>query len=156
MPVGVRSHTRRRAAVLVLDDLSGGWTVPRGRKHSAYRVDLAASVDEARRLLGSQPYTMVICGAAIPRGAAPELLEHVSSADPQVPCVFLSRPLESGDLASLLNRHLKSSLRYSLSGATVWLSGVFGRDTRRGAEKALDAAERLDLERVLETRRTVG
>ena len=34
--------------------------------------------------------------------------------------------------------------------------GVFGRDTRRGAEKALDAAERLDLERVLETRRTVG
>lgn len=36
-----------------------------------------------------------------------------------------------------------------------WLfRGVFGRDTRRAAEKALDAAERLDLERVLETRRT--
>ena len=41
--------------------------------------------------------------------------------------------------------------------ARKWLfRGVFGRDTRRAAEKALDAAERLDLERVLETRRTVG
>jgi hypothetical protein len=38
--------------------------------------------------------------------------------------------------------------------ARKWLfRGVFGRDTRRAAEKALDAAERLDLERVLETRR---
>ena len=34
------------------------------------------------------------------------------------------------------------------------LRGVFGRDTRRAAEKALDAAEQLDLDRVLETRRT--
>jgi hypothetical protein len=41
--------------------------------------------------------------------------------------------------------------------ARRWLlRGVFGRDTRRAAEKALDAAERLDLERVLETRRTAG
>jgi hypothetical protein len=41
--------------------------------------------------------------------------------------------------------------------ARKWLfRGVFGRDTRRAAEKALDAAERLDLDRVLETRRTVG
>jgi len=41
--------------------------------------------------------------------------------------------------------------------ARKWLfRGVFGRDTRRAAEKALDAAERLDLERVLETRRTAG
>ena len=39
--------------------------------------------------------------------------------------------------------------------ARKWLfRGVFGRDTRRAAERALDAAERLDLERVLETRRT--
>ncbi len=36
--------------------------------------------------------------------------------------------------------------------ARKWLfPGVFGRDTRRAAEKALDAAERLDLDRVLET-----
>lgn len=34
------------------------------------------------------------------------------------------------------------------------LRGVFGRDTRRAAEKALDAAEQLDLDHVLETRRT--
>ena len=41
--------------------------------------------------------------------------------------------------------------------ARKWLfRGVFGRDTRRAAEKALEAAERLDLERVLETRRTSG
>jgi hypothetical protein len=41
--------------------------------------------------------------------------------------------------------------------ARKWLfRGVFGRDTRGAAEKALDAAERLDLERVLETRRTAG
>lgn len=34
-----------------------------------------------------------------------------------------------------------------------WLvRGALGRDTRRAAEKALDAAERLDLERVLERR----
>jgi hypothetical protein len=40
--------------------------------------------------------------------------------------------------------------------ARKWLfRGVFGRDTRRAAEKALDAAERLDLDRVLETRRTI-
>ena len=39
--------------------------------------------------------------------------------------------------------------------ARKWLfRGVFGRDTRGAAEKALDAAERLDLDRVLETRRT--
>src|SRR6476659_8289753 len=39
--------------------------------------------------------------------------------------------------------------------ARKWLfRGVFGRDTRGAAEKALDAAERLDLARVLETRRT--
>ena len=39
--------------------------------------------------------------------------------------------------------------------ARKWLlRGVFGRDTRRAAEKALDAAEQLDLDRVLETRRT--
>ena len=39
--------------------------------------------------------------------------------------------------------------------ARRWLlRGVFGRDTRRAAEKALDAAEELDLGRVLETRRT--
>ena len=39
--------------------------------------------------------------------------------------------------------------------ARRWLlRGVFGRDTRRAAEKALDAAEQLDLRRVLETRRT--
>jgi hypothetical protein len=39
--------------------------------------------------------------------------------------------------------------------ARKWLfRGVFGRDTRKAAEKALDAAERLDLDRVLETRRT--
>jgi hypothetical protein len=41
--------------------------------------------------------------------------------------------------------------------ARKWLlRGVFGRDTRKAAEKALEAAERLDLERVLETRRTAG
>src|SRR4029078_11282198 len=41
--------------------------------------------------------------------------------------------------------------------ARKWLfRGVFGRDTRKAAEKALDAAERLDLDRVLETRRTAG
>jgi len=39
--------------------------------------------------------------------------------------------------------------------ARRWLlRGVFGRDTRRAAEKALDAAEQLDLDHVLETRRT--
>ena len=39
--------------------------------------------------------------------------------------------------------------------ARRWLlRGVFGRDTRRAAEMALDAAEQLDLDRVLETRRT--
>jgi hypothetical protein len=39
--------------------------------------------------------------------------------------------------------------------ARKWLlRGVFGRDTRKAAEKALDAAEQLDLDRVLETRRT--
>jgi hypothetical protein len=39
--------------------------------------------------------------------------------------------------------------------ARKWLlRGVFGRDTRSAAEKALDAAERLDLDRVLATRRT--
>jgi hypothetical protein len=39
--------------------------------------------------------------------------------------------------------------------ARKWLlRGVFGRDTRRMAEKALDAAEQLDLDRVLKTRRT--
>ena len=39
--------------------------------------------------------------------------------------------------------------------ARTWLlRGVFGRDTRRAAEKALDAAEQLDLGRVLETPRT--
>ena len=39
--------------------------------------------------------------------------------------------------------------------ARRWLlRGVFGRDTRKAAEKALDAAEQLDLDRVLETRRT--
>lgn len=39
--------------------------------------------------------------------------------------------------------------------ARTWLlRGVFGRDTRRAAEKALDAAEQLDLDHVLETRRT--
>jgi hypothetical protein len=38
--------------------------------------------------------------------------------------------------------------------ARKWLlRGVFGRDTRRAAGKALDAAEQLDLDRVLETRR---
>jgi hypothetical protein len=38
--------------------------------------------------------------------------------------------------------------------ARKWLfRGVFGRDTRRAAEKALDAAERLDLDRVLEASR---
>jgi hypothetical protein len=40
--------------------------------------------------------------------------------------------------------------------ARKWLlRGVFGRDTRKQAEKALDAAEQLDLARVLERRRTV-
>ena len=39
--------------------------------------------------------------------------------------------------------------------ARRWLlRGVFGRDTRRAAETALDAAEQLDLDHVLETRRT--
>jgi hypothetical protein len=38
--------------------------------------------------------------------------------------------------------------------ARKWLlRGVFGRDTRKAAEKALDAAEQLDLDRVLATRR---
>jgi len=38
--------------------------------------------------------------------------------------------------------------------ARKWLlRGVFGRDTRRAAGKALDAAEQLDLDRVLATRR---
>jgi hypothetical protein len=40
--------------------------------------------------------------------------------------------------------------------ARKWLlRGVLGRDTRKQAEKALDAAEQLDLARVLERRRTV-
>jgi hypothetical protein len=40
--------------------------------------------------------------------------------------------------------------------ARKWLlRGVFGRDTRKLAERALDSAEQLDLDRVLETRRTV-
>jgi len=34
------------------------------------------------------------------------------------------------------------------------LRGVFGRNTRRAAENALDAVEQLDLDRVLETRRS--
>jgi hypothetical protein len=34
------------------------------------------------------------------------------------------------------------------------LRGVFGRNTRRAAENALDAIEQLDLDRVLETRRS--
>ncbi len=38
--------------------------------------------------------------------------------------------------------------------ARKWLlRGVFGRNTRKAAEKALDAAEQLDLDRVLTTRR---
>ena len=37
----------------------------------------------------------------------------------------------------------------------MWLfRGILGRHTRKGAEKALSAAERLDLRRVLATRRT--
>src|SRR4029453_4982404 len=39
--------------------------------------------------------------------------------------------------------------------ARKWLvRGVFGRDTPKAAEKALDAGEQLDVNRVLETRRT--
>ena len=38
--------------------------------------------------------------------------------------------------------------------ARKWmLRGIFGRDTRKSASKALDAAERLDVDRVLQTRR---
>ena len=38
--------------------------------------------------------------------------------------------------------------------ARKWLlRGVFARDTRKAAHKALDAAERLDVDRVLATRR---
>jgi hypothetical protein len=38
--------------------------------------------------------------------------------------------------------------------ARRWLfRGIFGRDTRKLADRALDAAERLDVDRVLETRR---
>jgi hypothetical protein len=38
--------------------------------------------------------------------------------------------------------------------ARKWLlRGVFGRNTRKAAEKALDAAEQLDLDRVLVTQR---
>ena len=38
--------------------------------------------------------------------------------------------------------------------ARKWmLRGIFGRDTRKSANKALDAAERLDVDRVVQTRR---
>lgn len=36
-----------------------------------------------------------------------------------------SKPVASFELEGLLNRHLKTSLRYSLSGRTVWFSGAF-------------------------------
>jgi hypothetical protein len=35
------------------------------------------------------------------------------------------RSVATLDLAALLNRHLKTTLRYSLSGRTVWFSGAF-------------------------------
>lgn len=34
------------------------------------------------------------------------------------------------DLAALLNRHLKTNLRYQLSGRTVWFSGAFDRSQK--------------------------
>jgi hypothetical protein len=41
--------------------------------------------------------------------------------------------------------------------ARKWLlRGVFGRNTRKAAERALDAAEQLDVERVLARRREAG
>ena len=47
-------------------------------------------------------------------------------------------------------------LPFSVLARKWLLRGIFGRDTRKWADRALDAAERLDVERVLETRRAAS
>jgi hypothetical protein len=44
-------------------------------------------------------------------------------------------------------------LPFSVLARKWLLRGILGRDTRKLADRALDAAERLDVDRVLETRR---
>lgn len=44
------------------------------------------------------------------------------------------------DLAALLNRHLKTSLRYQLSGRTVWFSGAFDRSQKPYVSVLVDGA----------------
>lgn len=44
------------------------------------------------------------------------------------------------DLASLLNRHLKTRLRYQLSGRTVWFSGAFDRSQKPYVSVLVDGA----------------
>ena len=47
------------------------------------------------------------------------------------------------DLAALLNRHLKTTLRYSLSGRTVWFSGAFDAQQNPFVSVLVDGASPL-------------
>jgi hypothetical protein len=66
-------------------------------------------------------------------GWAKELSDHstlLKAADIQVQSAAAAGPVGDYALAPALNSHLKTSLRYQLSGKTVWFSGAFDRSQK--------------------------
>lgn len=57
--------------------------------------------------------------------------EHsrVAVADGAVQTLALAGPLADIDLSALLNRQLKTSLKYNVGGRDVWIGGVFDRES---------------------------
>ena len=88
-----------------------------------------ARLDPARERIGSS-------------GADPALVKKLALE------LYLA-PKRTPDVARL-------DLPFSVLARKWLLRGIFGRDTRKWADRALDAAERLDVERVLETRRAAS
>src|SRR3954470_1080165 len=58
------------------------------------RVDLAGSFSEARERLERWPYSLVVCSQPPASTTGSELLDHLASTQPGVPCVFSARPMD--------------------------------------------------------------
>jgi hypothetical protein len=69
-----------------------------------------------------------------------ELRDSASIVRPAAVVAQAAAPAADLDLAALLNRHLKTTLRFQLSGKTVWFSGAFDRQQNPFVSVLVDGA----------------
>jgi len=99
-----------------------------------YQVDLAPSLTEGRRLMGTKPYAAVVCDTNLPDGLGPELVDSTGDNSPCA-CSYsgASRPVWIGVSGISENRNYWQGIPFVLKGegyakrVVATLDGLLGK-----------------------------